>query len=249
MYRIIANSAPRALGVASVLALTVVGVAVLCREEGMVTIIVQTATVVSLVLAIVSLLLASYQLWQVEKTNHNLLDISQSMSTKFVGRFPNHISDIRRLLESAENSVSIVCDLLGYGYYSSPEQYQEYRAAVLRLSRCRCPFGRGGVPGRVHPCPDGGDAPVAHVARRVGVGTVCVERADPGQQSCVRSLRFVAEFGSSASASRSASVPLSFSLRISIPSSTTSSTASSASWACCFRWKGALSAVVGTPMS
>lgn len=135
MYGVTANSAPKILGVASVLLLMLVAVAVLFRGEYMITVIVQSATIVSLGLAVASSGLAIYQLRQVEKTNSSLLDISKSMSTKFAGRFPNHIPEITRLLELAENKVSIVCDLLGYGYYSSPEQYQEYRAAVLKLSK------------------------------------------------------------------------------------------------------------------
>ena len=83
---------------------------------------------------VLSLLLALYQLRQVGSTNRSLRDISESMSTKFTGKFPDHIPEITRLLRTAKKGVTIVCDLLGYGYYSSPERYQEYRAAVLGLS-------------------------------------------------------------------------------------------------------------------
>ena len=81
-----------------------------------------------------SLVLALYQLRQVGSTNRSLRDISESMSTKFIGKFPDHIPEITKLLRTAKKKVTIVCDLLGYGYYSSPEQYQQYRAAVLGLS-------------------------------------------------------------------------------------------------------------------
>lgn len=91
-------------------------------------------TVVVQVGAVVSLLLALYQLGQVGKTDRSLREISESMSTKYVGEFPDHVPEITRLIGTANKKVTIVCDLLGYGYYSSPHQYQRYRAAILGLN-------------------------------------------------------------------------------------------------------------------
>lgn len=84
-------------------------------------------TIITLLLAIVSLIAAHYQL-------RSMRDIAGSMTTKFVGRFPDHMPEVIRLLESAEREVTILCDLLGYGHYSSPEQCRRYRATILKLS-------------------------------------------------------------------------------------------------------------------
>ena len=85
------------------------------------------------VLTLLSLGAAIYQLFQARKTNESLVDISGSMSTKFVGKFPDHISEVARLLGTAKRKVVIVCDLLGYGYYSNPAHYMQYKSSITGL--------------------------------------------------------------------------------------------------------------------
>ena len=86
------------------------------------------------VLTLLSLLAAIYQLVQARNASKSLTDISGSMSTKYVGKFPDHLSEITRLLRTAKRKVVIVCDLLGYGYYSNPTHYMQYKACIADLS-------------------------------------------------------------------------------------------------------------------
>ena len=59
-------------------------------------------TVIAQVGAVVSLALALYQLSQVGKTDRSLREISESMSTKYVGKFPEHMPEITKLLGTAK---------------------------------------------------------------------------------------------------------------------------------------------------
>ncbi|MCY3731095.1 MAG: hypothetical protein OXF98_07105, partial [Rhodospirillaceae bacterium] len=84
---------------------------------------------------LVALALAVYQLHQARGTSRNLKKISESISTQYVGEFPDHIYEIVRTLETAKKNVTILCDIPGYGHFSSPHLYRRYRSAIERLAQ------------------------------------------------------------------------------------------------------------------
>lgn len=63
-----------------------------------------------------------------------LEDIKSSISTKFIGKFPDNINGINELLSRAEDSVYIVSDLAAYGMYSNPNNSLKYRSLLGELS-------------------------------------------------------------------------------------------------------------------
>jgi hypothetical protein len=59
-----------------------------------------------------------------------LAEITRSVSTKFVGRFPGNVSDILDLSLNVRQSIDIIVDSAGYGHYSSPSLYYDYRECL-----------------------------------------------------------------------------------------------------------------------
>ena len=82
----------------------------------------------------VTLALAVYQLWQANTTSRSVKDISEAMSTQYVGVFPYHVPEIIKVLGTARKKVTILCDVLGYGHFSAPRQYELYRAKIIEIS-------------------------------------------------------------------------------------------------------------------
>lgn len=63
----------------------------------------------------------------------NILDsIDSSLSTKYIGEFPVYCHDIVRLLEKATNSIDIICDVPGYGQFSNPDAWINYKSELER---------------------------------------------------------------------------------------------------------------------
>lgn len=85
-----------------------------------------TLTVVALILSLITLVVAIRQTRRLE-------NISESMSTQYVGEFPNDIPAITELVKDATKEVTILCDVPGYGHFSSPAQFLAYQAAVVQL--------------------------------------------------------------------------------------------------------------------
>ncbi|MBV9406231.1 MAG: hypothetical protein JO211_12875 [Acidobacteriaceae bacterium] len=57
-------------------------------------------------------------------------------STRFVGKFPENITDLNLLLETVQGSVQIMVDFVGYCVYSNPEAFETYMSHLKRISKC-----------------------------------------------------------------------------------------------------------------
>ncbi len=79
----------------------------------MVELIVQAAT-------IAALLAAGWQLWESRKSTTELSRIKDSLTTRFLGHFPNYNNDIAEIIKRAKSEVVILCDVPGYGVISDP---------------------------------------------------------------------------------------------------------------------------------
>ena len=60
-----------------------------------------------------------------------LKDISGSISTRFVGPFPENMQEIIALLKNAKRKIEIVVDFPGYGQYSALRSHVKYTEALI----------------------------------------------------------------------------------------------------------------------
>lgn len=70
--------------------------------------------------------LALVQLWQARTHGSELKEIRNSISTKYIGQFPEYLKHITKLIESAEKSLNIVCDKPAFGHFSAMEESAKY---------------------------------------------------------------------------------------------------------------------------
>lgn len=69
---------------------------------------------------------------QLSAQTKRLEDIWSSLSTQYLGVFPNYLDDIVKLLEGAHKSIIIFCDYPAYGCYSDPDQWLKYKQTIER---------------------------------------------------------------------------------------------------------------------
>lgn len=72
-----------------------------------------------------------------EKTVHKLEEISQSLSTRFLGTFPEYLTEINRVFRKLQpqDTVIIFEDVLYYGIKSRPQEFKEFNAIILNHAR------------------------------------------------------------------------------------------------------------------
>ncbi|HXB21098.1 MAG TPA: hypothetical protein VNV88_06945 [Candidatus Solibacter sp.] len=63
-----------------------------------------------------------------EKQKDDIKEIVQSIYTRYLGSWPDHLQDITKLVASAEkgDELLIFVDQIGYGHYSIPGEFREY---------------------------------------------------------------------------------------------------------------------------
>jgi hypothetical protein len=74
------------------------------------------------------------------KTVNNLNKIEKSLSTRYIGIFPNYLPQINELLENVNSDKSIVIfqDVLYYGVFSSPKEFKKLTSRLIELSdKCK----------------------------------------------------------------------------------------------------------------
>ena len=55
--------------------------------------------------------------------------------TQFIGKFPDNISEVTKMVNATTSSLLIVNDYCAYGHYSKPDAYQEYKNALIALAK------------------------------------------------------------------------------------------------------------------
>lgn len=70
----------------------------------------------------------------IEDALHTLHTVANAATTRFRGRFPQHIRDLSQLIDSAErgDKVSVVVDCVDYGSFFGPRLHQELHNALRR---------------------------------------------------------------------------------------------------------------------
>lgn len=90
---------------------------------------------VTLCLAVQGFLFGFYSAW----TNHNererLDEIARSMSTHYIGLFPEHLAEIISLAARSERTLSIMADCADYGSFSNPESHEKLIRTIKDVAR------------------------------------------------------------------------------------------------------------------
>jgi hypothetical protein len=89
---------------------------------------------VTILLAIASILFAAVQFSDSKGLKESTEKILASTTTKYVGNFPDNITKITELIESTCGELDIMADVPGYGMYSNPRAFLEYKNAILSVS-------------------------------------------------------------------------------------------------------------------
>ena len=67
---------------------------------------------------------------KLEAQANELTEIARSMSTRYVGMFPENLKEITRIISDVNKSLSIIVDFVSYGQYSSPALCAAYLQAI-----------------------------------------------------------------------------------------------------------------------
>ena len=98
--------------------------------------------VAGLALTVIALLLAFYQTWDARKQAQRLKShsaslrmIADSLSTRYLGPFPDYLSAVTNLVESSVKELCIVNTIPTPAYFSAPSLWLPYRHAIERKVR------------------------------------------------------------------------------------------------------------------
>ncbi len=96
--------------------------------------------ITAIVLAIFALYLAIVTELKVRKIRDSADHISssaeyirESLSTKYVGAFPDNMIEITKLVSATKKRLTIMCDIPSFGHYSSPQNFELYDLALHSL--------------------------------------------------------------------------------------------------------------------
>jgi hypothetical protein len=83
-----------------------------------------------LILTVAALILAFYQQRSANSQTKELSEIRHSLSTQYIGQFPDYIPNVVSLIQSARKKVLIAYGQVTFGIFSYREKWLEYRAAL-----------------------------------------------------------------------------------------------------------------------
>jgi hypothetical protein len=82
-------------------------------------------------LTVLALIMSIWQLRNAREFKKNLNDISQSVSTKFIDKFPKNMDSIIKLVDETKEELDIVVDFASYGQFSNFELYEKYKSKIF----------------------------------------------------------------------------------------------------------------------
>lgn len=88
--------------------------------------------IIAFLFTTIALVIAGWQFYQARKQTNELSEIKDSLSTRFIDRFPDYLIKINDLLNEAKNSIEIVCDVPGFGHFSQPDNWFEYLEIIRK---------------------------------------------------------------------------------------------------------------------
>lgn len=77
-------------------------------------------TLITIIAAVITIILAI-------KQGRMLYSIRNSISTRHIGKFPENMEGINKLIKKTESSLTIVTDVPAYGLFSNPVKFWEYK--------------------------------------------------------------------------------------------------------------------------
>ena len=94
---------------------------------------------VAIVFGVLGIIYAKRQDREAHEQRAKIENIVLSISTRYVGTFPDNLPHIRDLISRADKGdhVLIMMDFVGYGHYSSPKIYREYLREIKNAKRER----------------------------------------------------------------------------------------------------------------
>lgn len=72
-----------------------------------------------------------HQREKLQKVTSHLEEISKSLPTAYIGKFPKHLTEIRKLVEQAHKDFSIMVDCVDYGSFSAPPLHEELLKSIM----------------------------------------------------------------------------------------------------------------------
>jgi hypothetical protein len=87
-------------------------------------------TLLSLFLTVIALALAGWQSLASFKQTKKLSSISDSLSTRYLGEFPEYLPQIANMLLRAKQDISIVCAISCHGVFTSPDGWLFIKQAI-----------------------------------------------------------------------------------------------------------------------
>ena len=78
------------------------------------------------VLAAVAIVFAVVQFVDSRFQKRDMKEIADSMSTRFIGQFPNNMTEVVAVVRQAKTALDILVDVAAYGHYSTPLLFEEF---------------------------------------------------------------------------------------------------------------------------
>lgn len=107
------------------------------HPQEILTLTVEFAAIVALVLALIQFRDAkehkrdlSKQMTKLEQQTVGLQAIRQSLSTRYLGLFPQYLAELAELVRQARQEIRILCDYPAYGCFSDAKAFLAYRRAI-----------------------------------------------------------------------------------------------------------------------
>lgn len=91
--------------------------------------------VISLVLAVLAMIVALWHVHSIHEAAKRLDDVRRSLSTRYIGQFPEFFPEIVSLLKSAKREIVIFCDFPAYACFSDPHTFLEYQHTLQRKAQ------------------------------------------------------------------------------------------------------------------
>jgi len=82
-------------------------------------------TIIGLLLTLVAL---GFSIDQYKKAK----ELTDSISTRYIGEFPKHLSDINKMIDKAEKEIIIFQDVIGYGIFSQPKEFHKFMTTLVQ---------------------------------------------------------------------------------------------------------------------
>jgi hypothetical protein len=86
--------------------------------------------IIGLILAVLAMLIGIWHLAEIRRTMVRLDEVRGSLSTRYLGQFPEFIPEIVSHLQRAKRKITIFCDFPAYGHFSDRRSWLNYGQTI-----------------------------------------------------------------------------------------------------------------------